>query len=178
MCPHRKAATHDSEIRHLYEEMEAQIRNEKERLLLKASARPAPPATAPPLPPLTCALPGVQDSERLQVRSLDLEHQLSSKEKELEGLFQKQRTVSSVWPRASGPVHHSGLSLAHLQLELQCRELNSEKQESYVENVKLKMTNEELSRALESTSQELSLAQEQLAMLQEQAARLHQDKEM
>lgn len=32
---HRKAATHDSEIRHLYEEMEAQIRNEKERLLLK-----------------------------------------------------------------------------------------------------------------------------------------------
>ncbi|XP_056877926.1 EF-hand calcium-binding domain-containing protein 4B isoform X2 [Takifugu flavidus] len=126
----RKAATHDSEIRHLYEEMEAQIRNEKERLLLK-------------------------DSERLQVRSLDLEHQLSSKEKELEGLFQKQKT-----------------------LELQCRELNSEKQESYVENVKLKVTNDELSRALESTSQELSLAQEQLAMLQEQAARLHQEKEM
>lgn len=31
----RKAATHDSEIRHLYEEMEAQIKNEKERLLLK-----------------------------------------------------------------------------------------------------------------------------------------------
>uniref|UniRef100_A0A3B4Z691 Calcium release activated channel regulator 2A n=1 Tax=Seriola lalandi dorsalis TaxID=1841481 RepID=A0A3B4Z691_SERLL len=31
----RKAATHDSEIRHLYEEMEAQIKNEKERLLLQ-----------------------------------------------------------------------------------------------------------------------------------------------
>lgn len=30
----RKAATHDSEIRHLYEEMEAQIKTEKERLLL------------------------------------------------------------------------------------------------------------------------------------------------
>lgn len=72
------------------------------------------------------------------------------------------------------PVHIS----ASLQLEHQCHELNSEKQESYVENVKLKMTNDELSRALESTSQELALAQEQLTMLQEQAARLHQEKEM
>lgn len=65
-----------------------------------------------------------------------------------------------------------------LQLEHQCSELSSEKQESHVENIKLKMTNDELSRALESSSQELSLAQEQLAMLQEQAARLHQEKEM
>ncbi|XP_061768192.1 EF-hand calcium-binding domain-containing protein 4B isoform X2 [Nerophis ophidion] len=126
----RKAATHDSEIRHLYEEMEAQIKTEKDKLLLK-------------------------DSERLQSRSQDLEHQLSSKEKELEHLFQKQK-----------------------RLELQCRELNSEKQESHVENVKLKTTNDELSRALETTSQELLVAQEQLAMLQEQAARLHQEKEM
>ncbi|XP_035528754.1 ras and EF-hand domain-containing protein homolog [Morone saxatilis] len=126
----RKAATHDSEIRHLYEEMEAQIKNEKDRLLLK-------------------------DSERLQLRSQDLEHQLYSKEKELELLFQKQR-----------------------RLENQCHELSSEKQESHVENVKLKMTNDELSRALENTSQELALAQEQLTMLQEQAARLHQEKEM
>lgn len=31
----RKAATHDNEIRYLYEEMEAQINNEKDRLLLK-----------------------------------------------------------------------------------------------------------------------------------------------
>ncbi|XP_041637046.1 EF-hand calcium-binding domain-containing protein 4B-like isoform X2 [Cheilinus undulatus] len=126
----RRAATHDSEIRNLYEEMEAQIKNEKDRLLLK-------------------------DSERLQVRSQELEDQLSAKEKELELLFQKQK-----------------------RLENQCLELNSEKQESQVENVKLKMTNDELSRALESTSQELVLAQEQLAMLQEQAARLQQEKEM
>ncbi|XP_068573521.1 EF-hand calcium-binding domain-containing protein 4B isoform X2 [Cebidichthys violaceus] len=126
----RKAATHDSEIRYLYEEMEAQIKNEKDRLILK-------------------------DAERIQVRSHDLEHQLFSKEKELEHLFQKQK-----------------------RLEAQCLELNSEKQESHVENVKLKMTNDELSRALESTSQDLGLAQEQLAMLQEQAARLQQEKEM
>ncbi|XP_074481152.1 EF-hand calcium-binding domain-containing protein 4B isoform X2 [Sebastes fasciatus] len=126
----RKAATHDSEIRYLYEEMEAQIKNEKDRLILK-------------------------DSERLQVRSQDMEHQLSAKEKELDHLFQKQK-----------------------RLELQCTELDSEKQESHVENVKLKMTNDELTRALESTSQDLGLAQEQLAMLQEQAARLQQEKEM
>ncbi|XP_023808075.1 ras and EF-hand domain-containing protein homolog isoform X2 [Oryzias latipes] len=126
----RKAATHDSEIRHLYEEMEAQIKTEKERLLL-------------------------MDSERLQLRSQDLEHQLRSKERELEYLFQKQK-----------------------RLELQCNELNSEKQESHVENLKLKMTNDELSKALECTGQELALAQEQLAMLQEQARRLQQEKEM
>ncbi|XP_051911645.1 EF-hand calcium-binding domain-containing protein 4B isoform X2 [Hippocampus zosterae] len=126
----RKAATHHDEIRHLYEEMEAQIKTEKDRLLLK-------------------------DSERLQSRSQDLEDQLSSKEKELELLFQKQK-----------------------RLELECRELSSEKQESHVENVKLKVTNDELARALESTSQELLVAQDQLAMLQEQAARLHREKEM
>ncbi|KAM6896002.1 EF-hand calcium-binding domain-containing protein 4B [Lycodopsis pacificus] len=126
----RKAATHDSEIRYLYEEMEAQIKNEKDRLILK-------------------------DAERVQVHSHDLEHQLFSKEKELEHLFQKQK-----------------------RLELQCLELNGEKQESHVENVKLKMTNDELSRALDGTSQDLGLAQEQLAMLQEQAARLQQEKEM
>ncbi|KAK5895672.1 hypothetical protein CgunFtcFv8_009346 [Champsocephalus gunnari] len=126
----RKSATHDSEIRYLYEEMEAQIKNEKDRLILK-------------------------DSERLQLRSVDLEHQLSSKEKELEHIFQKQKG-----------------------LELQCLELNSEKQESHVENVKLKMTNDELSRALENTSQELGLAQDQLGLLQEQAAQLQQEKEM
>ncbi|XP_036800907.1 ras and EF-hand domain-containing protein isoform X2 [Oncorhynchus mykiss] len=126
----RKEATHDSEIRGLYEEMEQQMKSEKDRLLL-------------------------QDSERLQSRSHDLEHQLSSKERELEQLFQKQR-----------------------RLDLQCRDLSSEQQESRVENVKLKMTNEELSRELESTCQELSLAQEQLTMLQDQASRLHQEREM
>uniref|UniRef100_A0A8C6TKT3 Calcium release activated channel regulator 2Ab n=1 Tax=Neogobius melanostomus TaxID=47308 RepID=A0A8C6TKT3_9GOBI len=126
----RKAVTHDNEIRHLYEEMEAQINNEKDKLVLK-------------------------DSERRQFRSQDLEHQLSTKEKELEQLFLKQK-----------------------RLEIQCGELSSEKRESRSENIKLKMTNEELSRALETTSQELVLAQEQLTILQEQAARLQQEKEM
>ncbi|XP_034019534.1 ras and EF-hand domain-containing protein isoform X2 [Thalassophryne amazonica] len=126
----RKAATHNSEIRHLYEEMEAQIKTEKDRLLLK-------------------------DSERLQVHSQDLERQLFSKEKELEHLFQNQK-----------------------RLELQYHVLSSEKQESLVENLNLKLTNDKLSQALEATNQELALAQEQLNLLQEQASRLIQDKEI
>lgn len=36
----------------------------------------------------------MQDSDRLQLRSQDLEHQLTSKEKELDQLFQKQKRVS------------------------------------------------------------------------------------
>lgn len=32
---HRKAATHDFEIRHLYEEMEQQIKKEKDKIVLQ-----------------------------------------------------------------------------------------------------------------------------------------------
>uniref|UniRef100_A0A8K9X0G2 EF-hand domain-containing protein n=1 Tax=Oncorhynchus mykiss TaxID=8022 RepID=A0A8K9X0G2_ONCMY len=125
----RKAATHDDEIQRLYEEMEQQIKNEKDRILL-------------------------QDTERFLSRSQDLEHQLSSKERELEQIFQKQR-----------------------RLECQCRELHSEQHVTKVENVKLKQTNEDLAQELEHTSQELSLAQEQLGLLQEQSSRLHKERE-
>uniref|UniRef100_A0A671YUG5 Calcium release activated channel regulator 2A n=1 Tax=Sparus aurata TaxID=8175 RepID=A0A671YUG5_SPAAU len=119
----RKAATHDDEIQRLYEEMELQIKNEKDRIVL-------------------------QDYERFLSRSQDMELQLSSKEKELEKLFQKQR-----------------------RLEHQCKELHSEQHETKVENVKLKQTNDELMRELENTSQELILAQEQLSALQDQSTR-------
>ncbi|XP_015230178.1 PREDICTED: ras and EF-hand domain-containing protein homolog isoform X1 [Cyprinodon variegatus] len=126
----RKAATHDNEIHRLYEEMEQQIKNEKDKILL-------------------------EDYERFLSRSKDLELQLSSKEKELEHIFQKQR-----------------------KLEHQCQELHSEQHETKVENVKLKQTNDDLARELELVSQELTLAQEQLSLLQEQSARLHEEKEM
>uniref|UniRef100_A0A3B5LH09 EF-hand domain-containing protein n=1 Tax=Xiphophorus couchianus TaxID=32473 RepID=A0A3B5LH09_9TELE len=126
----RKTATHDDEVQHLYEEMEQQIKNEKEKILL-------------------------QDYDRYLSRSKDLELQLSSKEKDLEQLFQKQR-----------------------RLECQCQELHSEQHETKVENVKLKQTNDDLARELELVSQELTLAQEQLGLLQEQSARLHEEKEM
>ncbi|KAL3061909.1 hypothetical protein OYC64_009932 [Pagothenia borchgrevinki] len=126
----RKSATHDNEIQRLYEEMEQQIKSEKDRIVL-------------------------QDYERFLSRSQDLELQLSSKEKELEQLFQKQRG-----------------------LEHQCHDLHSEQHETKVENVKLKNTNDELSRELEHTSQELMLAQDQLSLLQDQSTRLHEEKEI
>ncbi|KAK3570513.1 hypothetical protein QTP86_020086 [Hemibagrus guttatus] len=126
----RKAASHDDEIQRLYEEMEQQIKNEKDRIIL-------------------------QDSERFLTRSQDLEYQLSSKERELEMLSNKQK-----------------------RLEQQCRELHSEQRETAVENVKLKQYNEELAHELEHTTQELSLAQEQLSLLQEQASRLHEERDM
>uniref|UniRef100_A0A3Q4HJF3 Calcium release activated channel regulator 2A n=1 Tax=Neolamprologus brichardi TaxID=32507 RepID=A0A3Q4HJF3_NEOBR len=66
----RKAATHDNEIQRLYEEMEQQIKSEKERIVL-------------------------QDYERFLSRSQDLELQLSRKEKALEQLFQKQKRLES-----------------------------------------------------------------------------------
>ncbi|XP_029105419.1 ras and EF-hand domain-containing protein homolog [Scleropages formosus] len=66
----RKAATHDDELQRLYEEMEQQIKSEKDRILLQ-----------------------VKDSERFLTRSHDLEQQLSGKEQELEQLIQKQRRL-------------------------------------------------------------------------------------
>ncbi|XP_048877095.1 EF-hand calcium-binding domain-containing protein 4B-like isoform X2 [Brienomyrus brachyistius] len=64
----RKAATHNDELQQLYEEMEHQIKTEKDRILH-------------------------QDSEHFLYRSQNLEQRLSSKELELEQLVQKQRRL-------------------------------------------------------------------------------------
>ncbi|XP_063004676.1 EF-hand calcium-binding domain-containing protein 4B isoform X2 [Melospiza melodia melodia] len=126
----KKIAAYDEEIQHLYEEMEQQIKKEKELFLLK-------------------------DTERFQSQSQELERKLLSKEQELEQLVQKQK-----------------------RLEHQCTQLLSGKEETKVENTKLKLTNQELLRELERTSHELNLAQQQLQVLQEEASRLHEEKEM
>ncbi|NXD07125.1 EFC4B protein, partial [Nothocercus nigrocapillus] len=126
----KKIAAYDEEIQHLYEEMDEQIKKEKEQFILK-------------------------DTERFQCYSRELECKLLLKEQELEQLVQKQQ-----------------------RLEQQCTELLSDKQETKVENTKLKLTNQELLRDLEKTSHELSLAQQQLLMLQEESTRLHEEKEM
>ncbi|KAM6292960.1 LOW QUALITY PROTEIN: EF-hand calcium-binding domain-containing protein 4B [Porphyrio hochstetteri] len=97
----------------------------------------------------------LKDTERFKSYSQELERKLLSKEQELEQLVQKQK-----------------------KLEHQCTELLSGKEETKVENTKLKMTNQELMRDLERTSQELNLAQQQLQVLQEEASRLHEEKEM
>ncbi|KGL87275.1 EF-hand calcium-binding domain-containing protein 4B, partial [Charadrius vociferus] len=92
----------------------------------------------------------LKDTERFQSYSQELECKLLSKEQELEQLVQKQK-----------------------RLEQQCTELLSGKEETKVENTKLKLTNQELLRDLERTSHELNLAQQQLQVLQ-----LHEEKEM
>ncbi|XP_041316560.1 EF-hand calcium-binding domain-containing protein 4B [Pyrgilauda ruficollis] len=97
----------------------------------------------------------LKDTERFQSHSQELERKLLSKEQELEQLVQKQK-----------------------RLEHQCTQLLSGKEETRVENTKLKLTNQELLRDLERTSHELSLAQQQLQVLQEEASRLHEEKEM
>lgn len=126
----KKIATYDVEIQNLYEEMEQQIKSEKEQFLL-------------------------QDTERFQTRSHDLEEKLLNKEQELEHLSQKQK-----------------------RLETQCTELNNDKYETKAENEKLRLTNKEMRRDLERTSQELLTAQRQLKILQEEASQLHEEREM
>ncbi|XP_054043270.1 EF-hand calcium-binding domain-containing protein 4B isoform X3 [Rissa tridactyla] len=97
----------------------------------------------------------LKDTERFQSYSQDLKRKLLSKEQELEQLVQQQK-----------------------RLEQQCTELLSGKEETKVENTRLKLTNQELLRHLEKTSHELSLAQQQLQVLQEEASKLHEEKEM
>nr|XP_035937990.1 EF-hand calcium-binding domain-containing protein 4B isoform X2 [Halichoerus grypus] len=64
----KKIAAYDEEIQHLYEEMEQQIKHEKEQFLLK-------------------------DTERFQAHSQELEQKLLSKNQELEQLIQKQKRL-------------------------------------------------------------------------------------
>ncbi|OCT88198.1 EF-hand calcium-binding domain-containing protein 4B [Xenopus laevis] len=126
----KKIANYDHEIRNLYEEMEQQIKTEKEQFLL-------------------------QDTERYQSRSKDLEQRLQSKEHELDHLVHKQK-----------------------RLENQCKDLNNDKYETKAENEKLKTSNKEMRRELERTTQELGTAQRQLKILQEAASQLNEEREM
>lgn len=64
------------------------------------------------------------------------------------------------------------------QLERECHVLHEDKQETKVENTRLKLTNQELHKDVERTSQELMIAQQQLQMLQEEAKKLQEEKEM
>ncbi|XP_043093874.1 EF-hand calcium-binding domain-containing protein 4B [Puntigrus tetrazona] len=95
----RKAVTHDTEICRLYEEMEQQIINEKDRTFVK-------------------------DSKTLQSRSQDLQQRLRSKEQELEQLFQKQRRLE----RQCRDLHseHQVSRLENVKLKMTNEELSRE----------------------------------------------------
>ncbi|KAM6984752.1 EF-hand calcium-binding domain-containing protein 4B-like [Aplochiton taeniatus] len=128
----RKAATHDSEIRRLYEEMEAQIKNEKEKLFHG-------------------------DSERLHSRSQDLEHQLSSKEKELEQLFQKQRRLERQCRELSSEQQESRVENVKLKMtnEDLCRELESTCQELSLAQEQLGLLQEQAARLHQEKEMEM-----------------------
>ncbi|XP_056604818.1 EF-hand calcium-binding domain-containing protein 4B [Triplophysa dalaica] len=95
----RNAATHDNEICRLYEEMEQQINNEKDKRILK-------------------------DSESLHLRSHDLQQQLRSKEQDLEQLFQKQRRLEGQCRELHS--EHQESRLENVKLKLTNDELSHE----------------------------------------------------
>ncbi|XP_015667147.1 EF-hand calcium-binding domain-containing protein 4B [Protobothrops mucrosquamatus] len=125
-----KMSAYDDEIQRLYEEMEQQIKTEKEKVVLEGT-------------------------EKFQSRHQELEKKLVEKEKELEQLFQKQKT-----------------------LDKQCKELRNVRSDTTTENTKLRVTNQELLNSLERTSEELIIAQQQLQILQDEAKNLQEEKEI
>uniref|UniRef100_A0A672LPG1 Calcium release activated channel regulator 2A n=1 Tax=Sinocyclocheilus grahami TaxID=75366 RepID=A0A672LPG1_SINGR len=135
----RKAATHDDEIQRLYEEMEQQIKNEKDRILL-------------------------EDSERFLSRSQDMEHQLSAKEKELEILSNKQKRLE----RQCRELHSEQRETAVENVKLkQCnedlnRELDNTTQELSLAQEQLMMLQEQSSCLHEEREMEIYRVTESL----------------
>uniref|UniRef100_J3SCZ9 Ras and EF-hand domain-containing protein-like n=1 Tax=Crotalus adamanteus TaxID=8729 RepID=J3SCZ9_CROAD len=125
-----KMSAYDDKIQRLYEEMEQEIKTEKEKVVLEGA-------------------------EKFQSRHQELERKLVEKEKELEQLSQKQKT-----------------------LDKQCKELRNVRYDTTTENTKLRVTNHELLNSLERTSEELIIAQQQLQILQDEAKKLQEEKEI
>ncbi|XP_076796727.1 EF-hand calcium-binding domain-containing protein 4B isoform X3 [Arvicanthis niloticus] len=87
----KKIAAYDEEIQHLYEEMELQIKSEREQFLLK-------------------------DTERFQARSRELERKLSAKEQELERLNQKQKRLEGQCAALHNDKHETKAENSKLRL--------------------------------------------------------------
>ncbi|XP_068579611.1 EF-hand calcium-binding domain-containing protein 4B [Cebidichthys violaceus] len=128
----RKAATHDDEIQRLYEEMEQQIKTEKDRIVL-------------------------QDYEHFLSRSQDMELQLSGKEKELEQLFQKQRRLELECQELQSEQHVTkveNVKLKHKNDEL-ARELDHTSQELILAQDQLNVLQEQSTRLHEDKEIEI-----------------------
>ncbi|XP_037624501.1 ras and EF-hand domain-containing protein homolog isoform X1 [Sebastes umbrosus] len=128
----RKAATHDNEIQCLYEEMEQQIKHEKDRIVL-------------------------QDYERFLSRSQDLELQLSGKEKELDLLFQKQRRTEHQCKELHSEQHVTkveNVKLKHKNDEL-ARELDHTSQELMLAQDQLSLLQDQSTRLHEEKEIEI-----------------------
>uniref|UniRef100_A0A8C8S4C6 Calcium release activated channel regulator 2A n=1 Tax=Pelusios castaneus TaxID=367368 RepID=A0A8C8S4C6_9SAUR len=119
----KRIAAYDEEIQHLYEEMEQQIKNEKEQFLLK-------------------------DTERFQSRSQNLEHKLISKEQELEQLVQKQKKLEGQCKELHNDKHETKVENTKLKRTNQelLQDLERTSQELIIAQQQLHTLQEEASR--------------------------------
>ncbi|KAM8891850.1 EF-hand calcium-binding domain-containing protein 4B isoform 2-T4 [Spinachia spinachia] len=162
----RKAATHDDQIQHLYEEMEQQIKTEKDRIVL-------------------------QDYERFLSLSQDLEQQLSCKERELEQLFQKQKRLEVECRELQSDQHVTqveNVKLKHKNDEL-AQELDQTSQELMVAQEQLNLLQEqstqlhedkeiEIYRLTEGLQRERAGLLKQLDLLREMNKHLRDEKDI
>ncbi|KAM3924407.1 EF-hand calcium-binding domain-containing protein 4B [Leptodactylus fuscus] len=145
----KKIATYDIEIQNLYEEMEQQIKTEKEQFLL-------------------------QDTEKFQTRSHILEEKLKSKEQELEQLVNKQRRLESQCTELNNDKYETKAENEKLKLtnkEMR-RELERTTQELSTAQRQLKLLQEEASQLHEEREMEVyrvteSLQRERSALLKQ-----------
>ncbi|XP_053107536.1 EF-hand calcium-binding domain-containing protein 4B isoform X2 [Hemicordylus capensis] len=135
----KKIAAYDEEIQHLYEEMEQQIKNEKEKFLLK-------------------------DTERFQSRSQELENKLTSKEQELEQLAQKQKSLEGQYKELHNDKNETKVEnskLKHTNQELQ-NELERTSQELIIAQQQLQLLQDEAKNLQEEKEIEVYTVTESL----------------
>lgn len=162
----KKIAAYDEEIQHLYEEMEQQIKSEREKFLLK-------------------------DTERFQARSQELEKKLFAKEQELERLNQKQKRLEGQCTALHNDKHETKAENTKLkltnqelarELERTARELQDAQQQLEIlqqEACKLQQEKElEVYRVTESLQREKSGLLKQLDFLRERNKHLRDEQDI
>ncbi|XP_045410525.1 EF-hand calcium-binding domain-containing protein 4B [Lemur catta] len=162
----KKIAAYDEEIQHLYEEMEQQIKGEKEQFLLK-------------------------DTERFRARSQELEQKLLSKEQELEQLTQKQKRLEGQCTALHSDKHetkaeNTKLKLTNQELARELERTSRELQEAQEqldslqqEACRLHQEKEtEVYRVTESLQREKAGLLKQLDFLRERNKHLRDERDM
>ncbi|XP_040497988.1 EF-hand calcium-binding domain-containing protein 4B isoform X3 [Ursus maritimus] len=162
----KKIVAYDEEIQHLYEEMEQQIKHEKEQFLLK-------------------------DTERFQAHSQELEQKLLSKEQELEQLIQKQKRLEGQCAMLQNDEHETKAENTKLkvtnqelaqELERTSRELHDAQQqlESLQQEARQLHQEKEMEvyRVTESLQREKSGLLKQLDFLRERNKHLRDEQDI